>query len=760
MTVSATNGTDTASATQTQYGTNVSGTFTPIPDSTDNPTTTYYMAANQDINGADVDGTGLTDGQVVVTTDAMMAAMRDMEGAADSESVKIHSNAIEHVSLSNTDAIVAVINANEDAESLMVTVDGFGGGKGMTNGKLCLTDGSDDHANSVPNVSIDVAGDSDFYLAGNKTKSVSVSGDGDLKLSVTMFDTSAASGTVESITFSGGGKVTTDVAGTAKLETIDGSASSGGSSIKGVHDAVTMVHGGSGADSITVSGFADGGLTADLGAGNDTFSSAGGNSKSRVDGGEGVDVLHLTGSSATHKVDGKDVSIYSNFEALEVGGTGADGAAHDIGLLGVHAVSVSASTGTVTLNKMSDGMGLTVNGRAEMGTTTTVVHNMVPRDAGDARYSGVLDVSLTANGHKDDTAMMGTGAAALTLTTDEEIEILDITSSANPAGKAAAATYQNSITLMGEDNADANAGLESNVEAINVSGSARLMIGLTTSANGNATQFENLELIDAEENSGGVTFSADIVGDGSVVLAQELELVGGAGRDDFTGGSVDDELSGGGGVDKLNGGGGNDTITGGAGGDNLEGGAGDDTFKFAVADSQVVFGDKGMSGFDTIADFNTGDDTISVGKALFNTLRGTINDNTTVINGTDGDDVLNAADDAEDTTLDSLKAFLDTFKEGDGVFQTRGTPVSGSINDQGELIEHSITTVVETYWMVRPIDNDPDTTEDESVDGTSATRKWILIDVDGDGHFDASTDMAIALTGGTSITFAADDIGA
>ena len=751
VTVSATNGTDTASATQTQYGTNVGGTFTPIPDSADNPTATYYMAASQDINGADVDGTGLSDGQVVVTTDAMMAAMRDMEGAADSESVKIHSNAVEHVSLSNTDAIVAVINANEDAESLMVTVDGFGGGKGKTNGKLCLTDGSDGHANSVPNVSIDVAGDSDFYLAGNKTKSVSVSGDGDLKLSVTMFDTSAASGTVESITFSGGGKVTTDVAGTAKLTTIDGSASSGGSSIKGVHDAVTMVHGGSGADAVTVAGFADGGLTANLGAGNDMFTSAGGNGKSRVDGGEGVDVLHLTGSSATHKVDGKDVSIYSNFEALEVGGTGADGAAHDVSLLGVHAVSVSASTGTVTLNKMSDGMGLTVNGMAGMGTTTTVVHNMMPRDAGDARYSGVLDVSLTANGHKDDTAMMGTGAAALTLSTDEEIEILDITSSANPAGKAGMATYQNSITLMGEAAGDPAVAIESSVEAINVSGGARLMINIRNSDPGDAAQFGNLELIDAEDNSGGVTFTADISAaqDGSVILAQDLELVGGAGKDNFTGGAGEDELSGGGGVDTLNGGAADDTITGGAAGDMMTGGAGTNTFKIGAADSRLVFDAKGnMSGYDTITDFGTGtDNVISVGKALFDTLRGTINNNDATINGTDNDDAAGATGDEEDTTLDTLKAFLDTFKEGDGVFQTRGTPVAGAINDQGELISHSITTVTQTYWARRPVADNPETTDvDETFAGESATRKWILIDVDGDGHFDAATDMAIALT--------------
>ena len=54
-------------------------------------------------------------------------------------------------------------------------------------------------------------------------------------------------------------------------------------------------------------------MAANLGAGDDTFDSAGGNTKSRVDGGEGMDTLQLTGASATYKVDGEDVSIFSDF---------------------------------------------------------------------------------------------------------------------------------------------------------------------------------------------------------------------------------------------------------------------------------------------------------------------------------------------------------------------------------------------------------------------------------------------------------------
>ena len=116
------------------------------------------------------------------------------------------------------------------------------------------------------------------------------------------------------------------------------------------------------------------------------------------------------------------------------------------------AVSVSAGTaGTVTLNNMADGMGLSVNGKAGMGTTATVVHAMADRKVGDARYSGALDVSLAATGSKTDTKTNGTGEAMLTLTVDEEIEVLNVASSASTAGKASAAAYRNTLTLMGAD---------------------------------------------------------------------------------------------------------------------------------------------------------------------------------------------------------------------------------------------------------------------------------------------------------------------
>ena len=741
VTVSATNATDAASATNTQYGTHDGSTFTPIADDAANPTTTYYLAAEQP--------EGLNEGEAVVTTDAEMAAMQDVEGAADMVSVKIMSDAIEHVSLSNNDAIVAVINESDDPEDLMVTVNKYGGTKDNPVGKLCIKgDGS------AENVSIMVDGDSDFYLASDEVKSISVMGDGALTLDVNKFDNMTASDTLESLTLSGGGKFTMkDATGLSKLATIDASGATGDVVIFKLGDKLTSYDGGSAFDCIEVSAFAAAGVMVDLGAGNDAFKSAGGNGKSRVDGGDGMDTLQLTGASAT--VDGKGkASIFSNFEILDIGGSAT--ATHDVKLLGVSSVIVSASTAdsdtttdglqasVVTLNNMADDMGISVNGKAGMGTTAAVVHSMAARKAGDARYSGVLDVSLTANGSKTDTATAGSGTATLTLTADEEIETLNVASNANPAGKAAAATYQNSLTLMG-DEADGTA-IASSVEAIIVSGSARAMISLATSAAGTAAQFAELEVIDAEDNSGGVTFSADLDG-GTTILTQALEMSGGSGKDMFTGGGGADKLMGNGGNDTLVGGEGADTITGGAGGDTMNGGGGDDVFKYgSVSESQVVFGDKGMSGFDTIIGFASGSDDISLGKAVFNGL------NAGTIRVIADANAINSTAAAADTNVASLKAFIG---DGEGIFET-ATPVDQGVGNT--IAKNPITTVTEAYHRkalateTATVDTDGDGEMDSVVDN----RTWVLIDVDGDGDFDASADMVIALAG-SGITVAAGD---
>ena len=728
----------------------------------------YYVAAVQDANGATA-GNGLDDDEVLVTTNFAMARANEgdpmrlqvfnkdgkrvdpgTEGAVsgtDSGAVPIHvnSDAIEHVSLSNTYATIAVVNKSKEAENLTVTVDKYG--SAAVAGKFCVTgDGA------AENVTVMVAGDSNFALANGATETVSVHGDGDLTLAVTDFvapstnvdaggaNTPKASTTLESVHLNGGGKFTMNAMGLSKLKTIDASDASGDVTITNLGNGLTSYDGGSASDHIEVSAFAAAGVTVDLGAGHDRFASAGGNGKSRVDGGDGTDTLHLTGESAT--VDGKGkASIFSDFEILDIGGSAA--ATHDIKLLGVNSVTASATTdGTVTLENMADGMGIGVDGKAGTGTTATVVHEL----AETRRPSGELDVTLTANGSGTDKATLGTGAAALTLTAAAEIEVLGIESNANAAGKAAAAAYKNSLTLNGVDNAAGNAGIASAVEEIVVTGHAHVEVMLANSANGGAAQFANLDLIDAFESRGGVTFSADL-DDGTTVLTQALEMVGGAGADTFTGGGGDDELEGNGGKDTLNGGAGGDTIVGGAGADTLTGGGGINVFDYGSASESR------MSAYDTITDWAAGDNTISLGKATYDGLHRVATGVTVLreltgeaaINSTDGDNAPGAAAGTADATHDSLMAFLGN---GDGVFETAGAAGTG-LTAAAASSQHSITTVVDTYHRM-PLATETanvDTDGDGNDDSVVATRTWVLIDVNADGDFDASVDMVIALAG-------------
>ena len=731
VTIRAGNANDEPSAEVTVYGTWADDTFTPVAPPTGD--TKYYKAKVQP-------STSLREGEVVVVTDEKMAATKPDPDSADSGDVPVHvnSDAIESITLHNTSATVAVINKSKEAEDLMVTVNKYG--TAAIGGKLCLTDGSDGHKGSPSNIGIEVVGNSNFILAGNATKTVDVTLGADLELGVTTFanpNPSTPSGTLESVMLSGAGKFTMDAMGLSKLASIDASGASGGVAIKNVGDSVTSYMGSSGSDRLHVSEYnSKDGVMIDLGAGDDVFTSGTGNDKSRVDGGDGMDTLHLTGGDTTYKPkDGDAMSIYSNFEKLDVGGGSGN---YDVALLGVDSVMVSESTtgtGGVTLSKMADGMGITVTGKGgKMNTDATIVHNMMDSTAGN-RHSGALDVTLTATGHKDDTKTMGTGVAHLTLTTDEEIELLNIDSGAVVAGKASAAVYRNVFTLMGMETD--NVAVDSEVEVINVTGNAALTVSIALSENGSGSQFEELEEIDASGNSGGVTFDASATSD--LDLNQGLKMMGGSGMDNFTGGGGVDKLTGNGGVDTLTGGAGDDVLRGGAGGDMLDGGDGADDYIIAsVSESQLSFNAKtgAVEGVDIIDSdgWTSGSDDVLIAKSVFDSFTGVIK----AYGGTNVPDswVISNIDGGGDTdpSANSLSDFVKA--NANGFFETiTPTPDKGF---GGTVNHHSVAVIRSTI--------DPDG-DDGNADNELMT--WVFIDADGDGDFDAANDIVIGFTGST-----------
>ncbi|MCY4357782.1 MAG: hypothetical protein OXD01_09730, partial [Gammaproteobacteria bacterium] len=428
----------------------------------------------------------------------------------------------------------------------------------------------------------------------------------------------------------------------------------------------------------------------------------------------------------------------------------------DIALLGVDTVVARGGTnGEVTLSKIADGMGITVHGEKGEATDADIVHDM-PEDL--RRYSGELDINLLAIGGDEDTKSVTTGEVTLTLAADENIEVLNVDSSAtvggskreNPSSRnlPGASDYENVLTLK--------SGESENIEDIYISGDAKLEIRFSTPYTDDG--LDQLDKIDASDNSGGITFSGAPV-DGNDPF-EELELVGGSGKDMLTGGAAGDEIEGNAGDDTLNGGGGIDEINGGAGGDMLNGGDGDDIFQYrSPSDSQVSWTATGaMIGFDTIVGFTTTADEISLGRTIYNGLHrqtgATLNTVTGEINDNDA---------ATAATDNSLREWLG---DGNGVFEsTTGTGLSAVTT------QHAVTRVTENY--------NREFNETEAADPATAAgaidldgdgindviglyRTWILIDVNADGDFDSAVDMAIALTGAaadTAVGFALGDLG-
>ena len=766
------------SATVVQYVVLEGRTFTPVT-ATEAALNTYYIAKQEGLpaitddpdttDNEAVDAVVLLPGQIRVTRDITMAdgyvAGTPGTPSGGNPTLKVHSDAIETVQLHNTQAVVLVQNESKMAdgkdmpEDLSITVNHYGSfntnGTPKLAGKLCIKG-----AGSAENIDIAVVGNSNFHLASDEVKMLAVDlGANNLVLDVNKFDNTTASNSLAMLTVSGDGKFTTDASGMAKLATIDASGNMGANTITAGGAALASVMTGDGGDKLTLTSSASSklasvssgggndtvtvmgahrgaGLMVDLGAGDDTFvGDNGGSDKSRVDGGEGMDTLKLSASDKAYKDGATTKSIFSNFEILDVGGS--TGGTYDVARLGVDTVVARGGTkAQVTLKNMADGMGITVHGTKGMNVDADIVHEMP--DETRVRYSGELDVNLLAIGGDSDTKSAdGTmGEVSLMLKTDGEIEALNVDSSAMAGGsktspatnRPGAANYQNMLTL--------DAASSANIEDIYVSGDAMLVIKIDSDATAGA--LGELDLIDASDNTGGVTFDGTNPDrdDGTNSLTNvlgDLELVGGSGMDMLTGGGGNDEIEGNDGMDTLNGGAGDDELTGGAGGDTLIGGAGDDMFIIkAVSDSQLSFNKGVAMGMDTIIDFDVDDnDSIVLPKALRDSFQGVIKQvgapNVTaaawVIDGANTDD--------PDPSPDTLKAFVDANKNG--FFETR-TPTEGGFG--GSINKHSVAVVHE-----------------EDSDG-AVESTWVFIDIDGDGDLDIATDHVIKLTGDIDLTTA------
>ena len=684
-----------------------------------------------------------------------------IDGAAGDTTIL--SDAIASLSLANYNEAVTVTNSAKSAVDIEVTVNEFGvlanpaATPPVVANSGVLTLGGTGAAETV---SLVVAGVSNMELTADSAKALNVSG----TAGVSLVFTSAAA--LASIAVSESAGLTADVSGVTTLKTYDGSASSGKQSLTvtdanavlesvssgsgddtlsigagakletinsgGGKDNLTVTAGtalesimtGGGDDMLNLSGtHRDDGIEVDLGAGDDMYTAtSAGNGKSSISGGSGTDVLATTTAANVQTVDSDDDSIYSGFEILDV--TGATGAEEfNLATIGINNVRIRDNDTDGTNNAVSD-TSVTLSGATSstslnvMGGGATVVYGL--RGAADNDNDSVT-VNVTAVGGKDDTPgdadadpvvpAATTGQALLGITA-ADVESIVINSNVMPGGTQAAAAYQNTVTVGGTD-----------AETIRVTGNGRVAV----------TAPSSVKSVDTTGNSAGADVNAS-------AAAQAVTFTGGNGADTFTGGASADTLSGGGGKDTLNGGGEADTIRGGAGDDTIDGGTGADVIT-------------GGAGADTITG---GDDQDVINYSSRSESRISFDD-----------------DDAA-SGIDVIIGFSLTAGSEDVISLSRGIGVSDSDLTGATALLDKGAVPTEQGDGANPVDDLHDFIGDgvdffEGANGDKALAVasgdyggnagvFLFIDANGNGGFEAGTDMVIFLQGSTLADVTAADL--
>ncbi len=527
-----------------------------------------------------------------------------------SKATRIVSNVIERVEISKQTKPVTIVNDSKDkGGQLTVAVDGFGAvtKAGVDRAELRLLG----ETGAIGTLNLEVAGDSYVSLVGpsadsvDSLKTLNISGSAMLELMGPNADN------LETVKVSGDVDLDVDLVGNTKLKTYDGGMGGGSQEVNvassGVLASVTT---GSGNDIVHLGGETTvrGGVSVDLGAGDDEFSSAEAgsvNAASSISGGAGDgDVLHVNAAVAdvgpTNRVTGVKTSIFSGFEILRPRVEGAEGAegAFDLGFHGIRNVELTGSvTGNVELNNAMAGTELNVSGDL---SDHEITYNQ--KGAGvEGNDADSVTVNLHAVGGRADKAASAaagpvTSGEAKSQLTAGDIETIVINSGATPGGTASVGDYTNEIKVSG------NA-----VTTLDINGDAMVKV----MAQGATSK---LKTVDARGNDAGVEVRLD-----SFANKGPISFHGGDGKDTFNASRGKDVIYGNGGDDSVKGRDGNDVITGGAGADMLSGGNGEDRFRYEKAsDSRLSFDSKGVNptGFDRITDFRPGEDAIVLTRAL------------------------------------------------------------------------------------------------------------------------------------------------
>ena len=356
---------------------------------------------------------------------------------------------------------------------------------------------------------------------------------------LTIFSTGSAANKIT--TFTGGGvSKSLTLSGNKALEitdplgnnivAVDGSGSSGGLTLGlGTRSVATTITGGSGDDTLDVSGFSTGKLTVALGAGDDVLTAGASlatpfGTGSTISGGAGAaDVINVTGA-----LTAANAGYLSDFEVLDI--SGSAGGALDVATLAGTSVQIDgeiggALTGGVTLSNAPSTFGLLVQSTksADYNTGAGITVALAPPGG----TADALTLTLTSVDANNNTTADGEiTIPALTATGFETLNIVaNVTKADTDTVKSSA--YVETITSL-------TAG---DLKNLTISGNESVVI---TSALGAA-----VTSIDASGSTGNTTLTAASGATGA------LTFLGGSGIDTLTAGLKGGTFTGGSGNDVV-----------------------------------------------------------------------------------------------------------------------------------------------------------------------------------------------------------------
>ena len=345
-------------------------------------------------------------------------------------------------------------------------------------------------------------------------------------------------------------------------------ATTGGLTFNGAAetDGVFNITGGAGNDSITGGDGADS-ITGSSGSdsiigegGDDTFTFVAGtgltSADTTVNGGTGIDTVTLTGNTAVAATNFDNVS---NIEVITVANTTTN-----VAITSKDALVAAGAALTLQATTLTTGI-LTFNGSAETDGTFNITGggaaDVITGGTGNDMIDGGAGNNVITAGLGNDTITGGSGSETFTFAAATGLTNADVVDG-NSGTDTVALTGNTAFTASNDFDSIRN------IETITLA-NTNTAVTITTKDILVASS-STLTLTNAA-NSGVLTFIGSAETDGNFTIN------GGTGNDSITGGAGNDTLAGATGDDTLIGGAGNDSITSGAGNDSITGNAGADT---------------------------------------------------------------------------------------------------------------------------------------------------------------------------------------